>query len=180
MVAHALASCRGVRHFGRHLIGKERRQQRTDIALERETPLNALDGVELVMSVPTVNLEPGRYRFLVKVNAKDRDQRPVRGVANFSFELRSRNADTELEILRRESWRRLLQKDYIGARQAAADLLRLHPDSINAYGILADIAKAEGKQQEAASHRKNAEAISRSGRDQLADKYRSRRREIFD
>jgi hypothetical protein len=39
---------------------------RFDIALERETPLNAFEGVELVMSVPSANLEPGLYRFLVK------------------------------------------------------------------------------------------------------------------
>ena len=123
------------------------------------------------MSVPSIDLEPGLYRFSIKVNATDRDGRPVRGSANFSFELRPRSTDAEPELRRREALRRFSKKDYAGARQAAADLLQIHPNSVHAYVILAMIAEEDRRPEEAASHRKNAHAISNSRRDQLAEKY---------
>src|SRR5688572_5692050 len=151
-----------------------------DIPLERETPVDPGESVELVVNVPSLGLETGLYRFVVKVNATDRAGRPVKGSAELSFELRPGSAEAQPEILRREALRRVAKEDYIGAREAVADLLQIHPNSVHAYGILATIATKEGKNAEAATHRATADAISRAGRDQLLEKYKSKRRSIAD
>jgi len=46
--------------------------------------------------------------------------------------------------------------------------------------MLANIAMKEGKNNEAAAHRANADALSKSGRDQLLEKYKSKRGVVAD
>jgi hypothetical protein len=141
------------------------------IKLDTETLLDPRENIEWVMNVPSNDLEPGLYRFVVSVNGRQSGGRPLQGFGNFRFELRQRDSNDEPEILRREGLRRLFKEDYIGARQAVAELLRLHPNSYEAYETLEMIADREGKSSEAAGHRKNAEAILLGGRDELLIKY---------
>ena len=142
-----------------------------ELPLERETSLEPGESVQWVMSVPSVNLAPGLYRIEVRVNGKGGDQRAVQDFANVRFEVRAGGADARPEILRREALRRMAKDDLDGARQAAAELLRVHSNSVHAYRILQAIADKEGKRDEANSHRQNAEALFSGRRDELLLKH---------
>jgi hypothetical protein len=139
--------------------------------LERDTPLDPSETIEWALTVPSTNLEPGLYRFVIRMNATDSAQRPVDGFTSFAFEVRSASAEHQPEILRREVRRRILLNDRGGARAAAADLLRAHPNSYIAESLLAELTD---NATEAATHRQNAQAILKSGRDALLVKYLSK------
>ena len=71
---------------------KTRNDRTTDVSWNREMPLEPGKIVEVVMSIPSADLEPGPYRFEIRMNGTDREQRPVRSLIRFSFELRPRTA----------------------------------------------------------------------------------------
>ena len=144
-----------------------------DIQLGREAVLDPGEGIELLMTVPSSELGPGLYRFVVKVNGTDRSQRPVQSFANFGFELRPGGVEDEPEIRRREALRYLFKEDYPRARQAVAELLRMNPNSYDAYRALEMIAKGEGRNDEAAKHRSAADVIKNGDRDELLRKFRT-------
>ena len=141
---------------------------RFDINFERETPLDPREALEWVLSVPSNSLEPGRYRFVIRVNASDSAQRRLDGFTSFAFEVRPTSAENQPEILVREVRRRILGNDREGARAAAADLLRVHPNSYMAYSLLTTIADNEAQRTQ---HSESAQAILRGGRDELLIKY---------
>ena len=157
---------------------KTRNGTSTGVSWNREMPLEPGEILEVVVSIPSVDLEPGPYRFEIRINGTDGEQRPVRGLIRFSFELRPRSAEYQREILSREATRRFLKDDFVGARQAAAELLRVHPNSVSAYSILSLVADHEGKKKDAAAYRAKVADILRAGRDPLAG--RSRRGGIVD
>jgi len=148
-----------------------------DIQLERETVLDPREYLEWVIRVPSGDLERGYYRVEVRVNGTQGGQ-PLREFANIRFEVRARTKEDEPELLRREVLRRFSKQDFDGARQAVGDLLRIHPNSGAAYSVLASIADAEGKRDEAATHRRSADAITKAGRDELLLKYAAKGRII--
>ena len=141
-----------------------------DIQLQRENPLEVGDSIQWLFNVISTDLEPGLYRLFVKLNATDRGV-PLPGFADLRFEVRARTAENQPEILRREAARRLEKRDYEGAREAATELLKLHPNSAHAYGYLATIAEREGKAAEAARLRGRAEQIVKNNSDTLRLKY---------
>ena len=144
------------------------------ISPDRETRLNPKEAVEWVVNVPT-DLDPGLYRIVVKVNGSERGGRPLRSFARFRFEVRALTADAQPEILRRQASRLWSKEDFIAARQAVAELLKVHPNSAEGYGILGMIADREGNRDEAAGHRAKASEIIQANRDELFLKYQSKR-----
>jgi hypothetical protein len=145
-----------------------------DLRMEAETVLDPHDAVEWVVTVPS-NLEPGLYRFVVDMNATDREGRPIPSFTSFGVEIRPRTPDAQPEILRRAALRSFFNEDYAGARRTAADLLRIHPNASAAYHVLAMVAEKEGKKAEATAHENTAAAIVRTGRDHLLLKNRGGR-----
>jgi hypothetical protein len=141
------------------------------IALEREIRLDSKEGVEWAVDLPT-DLEPGLYRIVVKVNGSERGGRSLRSFARFRFEVRAPTADAQPEILRRQASRLWSKEDFIAARQAIAELLKVHPNSAEGYGILGLIADREGNSAEAAAHRTRANQITQEKLDALQVKYR--------
>lgn len=75
------------------------------------------------------------------------------------------------EVLRRQAARLCSKEDFIAARQAIAELLKVHPNSAEAYGILGIIAQREGRSDEAAIHRALANEIIQNRQDQLLIKF---------
>ena len=144
------------------------------ISPERETRLNPKEAVEWVVNVPT-DLEPGLYRIVVKVNGSERGGRPLRSFARLRFEVRAAAPESQPELLRRQASRAWSNGNLIAARQAVAELLKVHPDSAEAYGILGMIADREGNKSEADSHRAKANEIIQGNRDQLFLKYEGKR-----
>lgn len=145
-------------------------EQTSDLRLGLDTVLSPTESVQWVISIASATLTPGLYRTVVKVNGTERTEREVRPLqdfANIRFEVRPRSADAQPEIVRREALRRFFKEDYQGARQAVADLLRIHRNSYDAYRTLEMIANAEGNSDEAARHRNAAEEINRGDRDEL-------------
>ena len=142
------------------------------IQLEREIRLDPKEGVEWEVQLPT-DLEPGLYRIVVKVDGSDRGGRPLRSFARFRFEVRSLAPEAQPELLRRQAARLWSKQDFIAARQAVAELLKIHPNSAEAYGILGMIADREGNSAEAATHRTRANEIIQNKRDELLLKFGS-------
>jgi len=142
------------------------------IPLEREIRLDPKEGVEWQVHLPT-DLEPGLYRIVVKVHGSDRSGRPLLSFARFRFEVRPPTPEAQPELLRRQAARLWYKGDSIAARQAVAELLKVHPNSAEAYGILGMIADREGKSAEAATHRTRANEIIQNKRDELLLKFGS-------
>jgi len=142
------------------------------IPLEREIRLDPKEGVEWEVQVPT-DLEPGLYRIVVKVNGSDRGGRSLLSFARFRFEVRPPTPEAQPELLRRQAARLWSKEDFIAARQAVAELLKVHPNSAEAYGILGMIAAREGNSAEAATHRTRANEIIQNKRDELLLKFGS-------
>ncbi len=140
------------------------------IPLEREIRLDPKEGVEWEVHLPT-DLEPALYRIVVKVNGSNRDGRPLLSFARFRFEVRAATPDMQPEVLRRQAARLCSKEDFIAARQAIAELLKVHPNSAEAYGILGIIAQREGRSDEAAIHRALANEIIQNRQDQLLIKF---------
>jgi len=147
---------------------------RFPLRMERETVLDPRDAVEWVVTLPA-NLEPGLYRFVIDIDATDRQARPVPSFTSFGVEVQPRSADALPEILRRAALRSFFKDDYASAREAAADLLRIYPNASAAYHVLAMVAETEGKKAEATAHSSKAAAIVRAGRDELLLKNRAGR-----
>jgi hypothetical protein len=130
-----------------------------DVPLARETVLEAGESIQWLVGISSAGLDAGLYRVVIRVNGTERGGRPLQGFVDFGFEVRARSAEAQPEILRREASRRLSRADYAGARQAVADLLRVHPNSAIAHDVLASVADAEGRKDEAANHRRNVAAV---------------------
>lgn len=145
---------------------------KSDVRLERETSLDPGEGLEWVLSVPSADLDPGLYRIEARVNGEQRGRGALQDYATVRFEVRAASVEQQPEILRREALRRFSKQDHEGSRQAVAALLKVHPNSSQARLILAIVADAEGRKDEAAGHRANADAILRGGRDELLVKYK--------
>lgn len=140
------------------------------IPLEREIRLEPKEGVEWEVQLPT-DLEPGLYRIVVKVNGSDRGGRPLLSFARFRFEVRAATPDMQPEMLRRQAARLWSKENFVAARQAIAQLLKVHPNSAEAYGILGMIAQREGRSDEAAIHRARASEIIQNRKDELLIKF---------
>jgi hypothetical protein len=107
----------------------------------------------------------------VKVNGSERGGRPLLSFARFRFEVRPPTPEAQPELLRRQAARLWYKEDFIAARQAVAEMLKVHPNSAEAYGILGMIADREGKSAEAATHRTRADEIIQNKRDELLLKF---------
>ena len=139
----------------------------------REFLLGPHEGVEWNVGVSTGDLTPGLYRVDLKIRALDSQQRPVLGFGRFSFDVRPRTAEARVELARRDALRHLGAENYVEARRAVATILALNPDSYFGHGALALIAEAEGKTDEATTHRNRARDVLRQRRDALLLQYKN-------
>ena len=140
------------------------------ISLDRETRLAPQEGLDWIVNLPT-DFEPGLYRVIVKLNGFERGGRSLRGFAHFRFEVRPSTPDAQPELLRRQATRLWVKEEFGRAREAVAELLKVHPNSAEAYGILGMIADREGKGAEAVTHRTRATEIIQARRDELLIRY---------
>jgi hypothetical protein len=111
------------------------------------TSLNPLAHVEWRATVGRgQSLQPGVYVLEISTSAVDEQSRVIPSVNHFSFEVRERTVDSELELLRRQGFRELARGDYQAAANTARELLARHSNSSQAHILLGDIADAEHKE----------------------------------
>lgn len=136
-----------------------------------ELSLEPAEELEWRVEVANVNLVPGFYRVEVRTGITDAELRPVSGPVSFSFEWRAAADQDRPEIIRRQAYRYLRSKEYEAARQAVAELRRIHPTSYHAWMVLAEVAAAEANRADAQAHLERARELLGSGRDTLYQKF---------
>ena len=120
-------------------------------------------------------LAPGIYVLDFAANGTDDRGGAVLGQGSrFGFEIRSRTAADQPEILRREALRQFANGRYEAAGRALDQLQAVHPDSFEARLIRGDIAREEGRVEEATRQYNAAVTLLTAGRDQLFLKFASK------
>jgi hypothetical protein len=145
-----------------------------ETAVDGDVTLASGESIAWTAIVDSGGVVPGVYRIDVRSLSTDSDGRVPRSVGRVTFEVRRSTGEDRAEIARRSAYRSLSNGDYVAARTAVAELLRVHPTSAFADDILATIADGEGRPAEATRLRASATRRLRDGTDALLLKYAPR------
>jgi hypothetical protein len=113
-------------------------------------------------------LPPGSYTVDLATDALDEKARPVAPHASrVRFEVREGSPDAMPEIIRRQAVRAYVAGMFDVAEREATALLRLHPNSLEAYIVLGRVAEAQGRAPAARAALQRALELTTSGDDTL-------------
>jgi len=143
-------------------------------SLDQSLRFDQSEGLEWHATLLNGSLPAGLYALTVHVRAVDQDSRPVApNTPTFHFEVRTPTEEDRPEILVREADRHFRSGEYVEARAAVAELLRIHPRSAIAHMMRQRIASAEGNRAEVIAAIKQARTLLSTGQDELLLKFRS-------